>query len=181
MRTFKLLVATATALFFAPGALPAQSLAEAAAKEKARRKALEESSKKPARSYTEDDLARAGGGKGSTSFTSGPDAAPAPAGEGSAAPATEGASSGKAEKSEDEKRAEAQAAWRKSLDEARTSATNYRDQVTKLQNDLNDTSNLYGSRRTTLMNFLDDTKAKLSAADAKVADLEEQGRKSGYR
>jgi len=178
MRTCKLLVAIATILFFVPGALQAQSLAEAAAKEKARRKALEESSKKPAKSYTEDDLSRAGSGKGTASFTTGLDGAPAPTA--GAAAATEGGS-GKAEKTEDEKRAEAQAAWRASLDEASKSAATYRDQVGKLQNDLNDTSNLYGTRRTTLMNFLDDTKAKLAAAEAKVADIQEQGRKSGYR
>jgi hypothetical protein len=177
MRVLKLAVAVSTALFLAPGALHAESLAEAAAKEKARRKALQDSAKKPVKSYTEDDLSRAGGGSGTVSVATGPDAAPA-AGDGSK-PAAGGAA--RTEKSEDEKRAEASAAWRKSLDDANKAAANYRDMITKLQNDLNDTSGLYSSRRTTVENLLTETKVKLTESEAKVADLEEQGRRAGYR
>jgi hypothetical protein len=179
MRILELGVAAATALFLAPGALEAQSLAEAAAKEKARRKALEESSKKPAKTYNEDDLARSGTGKGSVSFPTGPDAAaPAP---GDAQKGTESGGAATSEKSAEAVRAEANAAWRKNLDDANKAAATYRDQVTKLQNDLNDTGGLYSARRTTLMTFLDETKVKLAESEAKVADLEEQGRRSGYR
>jgi hypothetical protein len=175
MRVFKLVVAVATALFLAPGALHSESLAEAAAKEKARRKALADSAKKPVKSYTEDDLNRAGGGSGTMSATNGPDAPP------DAAKPAEGAAPAKAEKSEDEKRAEANAAWRKSLDDQNKIAANYRDMISKLQNDLNDTSGLYSSRRTTIENLLNETKVKLSEAEAKIADIEEQGRRAGYR
>lgn len=177
MRVFKLVVAVATALFLAPGALHSESLAEAAAKEKARRKALADSAKKPVKSYNEDDLSRAGGGSGTMSAPSGPDATPTA----DAAKPAEGAAPAKAEKSEDEKRAEASAAWRKSVEDANKIAANYRDMIVKLQNDLNDTSGLYSSRRTTVENLLNETKVKLTESEAKIADLEEQGRRAGYR
>jgi hypothetical protein len=178
MRVFKLVVAVATALFLAPGALHSESLAEAAAKEKARRKALADSAKKPVKSYNEDDLNRAGGGSGTMSAPNGPDAAPAAA---DGTKPAEGGTAQKAEKSEDEKRAEASAAWRKSVEDANKVAANYRDMISKLQNDLNDTSGLYSSRRTTVENLLSETKVKLTESEAKIADLEEQGRRAGYR
>jgi hypothetical protein len=177
MRVFKLVVAVATALFLAPGALHSESLAEAAAKEKARRKALQDSAKKPVKAYNEDDLSRAGGGSGTVSVTNGPDAAPAA----DAAKPAEGGTGAKGEKSEDEKRAEASAAWRKSLEDANKAAATYREQVTKLQNGMNDTSNLYSPSRKFAENMLVETQAKLKESEAKIADLEEQGRRAGYR
>ena len=86
------------------------------------------------------------------------------------------------EKTEDEKKAEATAAWRKSLDAANTAASTYREQIAKIQNDLNDTSGgFYSNRRSTLLTLLEDTKKKLADEEAKIADLEDQGRRNGYR
>jgi hypothetical protein len=155
-----------------------QSLAEAAAKEKARRKALEESRKKPARSYSDADLANAKGSN--ASFPSGADA---PA---STEPTTgseaAGAEPKEGEKTEEQRQAEASAGWRKSLDAANKDAATYRDQAAKIQNDLNDTSGgIYSSRRATLVTLLEETQRKLAETEAKVADLEEQGRRNGYR
>ncbi len=167
------------ALFLVPSVGFGQSLAEAAAKEKARRKALEESRKKPARSYSDTDLANAQGSN--ASFPSGADA-PAAADPAAGTEAAAGSENKPAEKTDDEKRAEASAGWRKSLDAANKDAATYRDQAAKIQNDLNDTSGgLYSSRRNTLLTMLDDTQKKLAETQAKITDLEEQGRRNGYR
>lgn len=175
MRFRTLATVAAAALLVVPSTLLGQSLAEAAAKEKARRKALEESRKKPARSYTDEDLGRAKGTN--ASFPSGPDAA-APA---ESAETKEGTPGAKPEKTEDEKKAEASAAWRKKVDAANTAATTYRDQLGKIQNDLNDTSGgLYSSRRTTLLNLLEETKKKLADSEQQIADLQDEGRRNRY-
>jgi hypothetical protein len=178
MRIPSTLAVAAVALFLVPSVGFGQSLAEAAAKEKARRKALEESRKKPARSYSDADLANAKGSN--ASFPSGADAPattePATGSEAAGSEPKEG------EKTEEERQAEASAGWRKSLDAANNDAATYRDQVAKIQNDLNDTSGgIYSSRRTTLLTLLEETQRKLSETEAKVADLEDQGRRNGYR
>jgi hypothetical protein len=166
-------------LFLVPSVGFGQSLAEAAAKEKARRKALEESRKKPARSYSDEDLTSAKGSN--TSFPSGADA-PAATEPAAATDAAAGSETKPTEKTDDEKRAEASASWRKSLDAANKDAATYRDQAAKIQNDLNDTSGgFYSSRRNTLVTMLEETQKKLTEAQAKIADLEEQGRRNGYR
>ena len=135
MRFRNLATVAAAALLVVPSTLLGQSIAEAAAKEKARRKALEESRKKPARSATPTKTSDAPRARTRAS-PSGPDATAA------AEPAAtkEGAPGAKPEKTEDEKKAEATAAWRKKLDAANAAATTYRDQLGKIQNDLNDTS-----------------------------------------
>jgi hypothetical protein len=178
MRNPSPIAVAAVAIFLMPSVGFGQSLAEAAAKEKARRKALEESKKKPARSYSDADLANAKGSN--ASFPSGADA---PA---STEPSSgkEGSGSGQkeTEKTDEEKQAEASAGWRKSLDSANKDAATYRDQVARIQNDLNDTSGgIYSARRTTLLTLLEETQRKLTETQAKVADLEEQGRRNGYR
>jgi hypothetical protein len=179
MRFRTLATVAVAALLAVPSILLGQSLAEAAAREKARRKALEESGKKPARSYSDEDLGRAKGAN--ASFPTGPDGSPA-AGtadekKGAGAPGTK-----ETEKTEDEKKAEATAAWRKKLDTASKAASTYRDQIAKIQNDLNDTSSgLYSSRRTTLLSFLDETQKKLADAERQVGDLQDEGRRNGYQ
>ena len=171
------LVAVAVSLLMAPSLSFGQSLAEAAAKEKARRKALEESNKKPAKSYSDTDLGNAKGTN--ASFPSGTD----PAASTDAAASKDAAAPGaKKEKTDDEKQAEASATWRKNLDLASKDAATSREQIAKIQNDLNDTSGgFYSSRRATLLTQLEDSKKKLAEAEAKVADLEEQGRRNSYR
>jgi hypothetical protein len=177
MRFRTLATVAVAALLVVPSMVLGQSLAEAAAKEKARRKALEESRKTPARSYTDDDLGRAKGTN--ASFPSGPDAAPATAESTEKKEGAPGAT--EPEKTEEEKKAEASAAWRKKLDSANKDAGIYREQVGRIQNDLNDTTGgLYSSRRTTLLNLLDETQKKLTETEKKVADLEDEGRRNGY-
>jgi hypothetical protein len=177
MRMPNLVAVAAVSLLLVPTVGFGQSLGEAAAKEKARRKALEESNKKPAKSYSDADLGNAKGTN--ASFPTGSDATAST----DAAAAKDAAAPGaKKEKTDDEKLAEASAAWHKNLDAANKDATSYRDQIAKIQNDLNDTSGgFYGSRRATMQTQLDDAKKKLADAEAKVAVLEDQGRRSGYR
>lgn len=161
------------AFLLVPSALPAQSLSEAAKKEKERRKVA-----KSGKSYTEDDLRRAGDG-----YTTG-------GAEGDTAATTEAAAKDgeapkkdkAAEKSEDELRAEASVAWRKKVQQAQDEVKKLTDDMTRVQNDLNDnTGGYYTSRRTTLINFLEDTKKKLEAAQQQLSDLEDEGRRNGYR
>src|SRR5262249_3968692 len=148
-------------------------------KEKEKRKG------KTAKVYTEDDLRKAGG-PGTLSMTSGPDGAPA---EGADQPGANPAPGGEAgtppgakTKSEDEVKAEAQDAWRTKLEKARTDADSYREQVNRIQTDLNDTSlSFYGSRRTSMMNALDQAKQKLTAKEQEITQLEDEGRRLGYR
>jgi hypothetical protein len=158
------------ALFLAPQALSAQSLAEAAAKEKERRKAV-----KGAKSYTEEDLGRAGGG------TVNIPPAPEPLPE-STPKESESAAKNEEEKSADELKAEANAAWRKRLEVAQQNAQTLQEAVNRIQLDLNDAAGgFYGARRTTMLNLLDETQKKLAEAQQKVADLEDEGRRNGYR
>jgi hypothetical protein len=155
------------ALGLASGA-SAQSLAEIAAKQKKERKG------KAIKVFTEEDLQR-GAARGAT-----PDeaegeasAAPAPA----AAPASDGAA-----KSEDEQRADAQKAWRDKLQKSRDNATQLSAEVDRLQTALNDLAEpLYGTTRANRMAALEKAKQKLATAQQEIVDLEEQGRRSGYR
>lgn len=177
MRMPNLVAVVVVSVLVVPSVGFSQSLAEAAAKEKARRKALEESNKKPAKSYSDDDLGRAKGTN--ASFPSGADA---PASSDQAAAKDTGAPGAKKEKTDEERLAEASATWHKNLDAANKDASGYRDQVAKIQTDLNDASGgFYGSRRATMLTQLEDAKKKLADTEAKIADLEDQGRRNGYR
>lgn len=177
MRMPNLVAVAVVSLLVVPTVGFGQSLGEAAAKEKARRKALEEAHKKPAKSYSDSDLSNAKGTN--ASFPSGSDAS---ASADPAAGKDAAATGSKKEKTDDEKAAEVSAAWHKNLDAANKDAATYRDQVAKIQNDLNDTSSgFYGSRRATMTTQLEDAKKKLADAEAKIADLTEQGRRAGYR
>jgi hypothetical protein len=162
------------AFLLVAAASPAQSLGDAAAKEKARRKTVA----KPTKVINDDDLRTGGGvvsGSGTEGVTEG--TASGTPGEGGAAGA-----SGKKEKSEEEARAEAQADWRKKLDTANQQAAQARDLVSQVQVSLNDTSGgVYTPRRAALFADLEEAKKRQAAADQKVADLTEQGRRNGYR
>jgi hypothetical protein len=160
------------AFFLVPAALSAQqSLADAAAKEKERRKTV-----KGAKSFTEDDLGRTGGGQQATT-----EVAPVSS-EASGAKEGEAAKPAKKEKSEEELKAEQSAAWRKKVEVAQNNVQVYKDQVNKLQLDLNDSSGgFYSSRRTTLVTHLDETKKNLADAEKTLSDLEDEGRRNGYR
>ncbi len=152
----------------------AQSLGEAAAREKAKKKGKTE----PAKVFTDDDLRSAGG------IANVPAAVDAPA-DGQAKPA-EAEKAGQAkkekEKTPDEIQAEAQAAWRKNLDHIQSEVDRIRQMVAAIQADLNDTSGgVYTPRRATLQTRLDEAQKNLATGEQTLANLQEEGRRNGYR
>ena len=150
----------------------AQSLGEAAARERAKKKGKTE----PAKVFTDDDLRSAGG------IANVPAAVDAPA-DGQAKPA-EGAKAGQAtkEKTPDEIQAEQQAAWRKKVDHAQSEVTRIRQIVSDMQRDLNDTSGgVYTPRRANLQTRLDEAQKNLATAEQMLADAQDEGRRNGYR
>jgi hypothetical protein len=162
-----------------PSFSAAQSLAEAAAREREKRKG-----QKAGKVITEDELRRAGRGPGTANVSmSAPDPAASPAASGQAQPAgaTQAGAAPKA-KTDDEVRAEQEQAWRDKLKTAQEDVLRLTQAATALQNSLNDLSgNVYGSQRTNLMNQLEKTKAELQAAQAQVATLQDEGRRSRFR
>lgn len=174
MRKLHVAAALATLAFFlAPPNVSAQGgLAEAAAREKERRKGV-----KGAKSFTEDDLRRAGAGVATTTETELPATEEGGSKEGAATKAEK-----KEEKSEDELKAERSAAWRKKVEATQQNVRMYEDQVSKIQLDLNDTSSgFYSARRNTLVSLLEETKKKLAEAQQALSDLEDEGRRNGFR
>ena len=152
----------------------AQSLGEAAARERAKKKGKTE----PAKVFTDDDLRSAGG------IANVPAAVDAPA-DGQAKPA-EGEKAGQAkkekEKSPDELQAEQQAAWRKKVDHIQSEVNRIRQMVAAIQADLNDTSGgVYTPRRATLQTRLDEAQKNLADGEQTLANLQEEGRRNGYR
>jgi hypothetical protein len=169
----KTTVVVAVALLL-PGLAGAQSLTEAAVKERERRK-----SQAAPKVYTEDDLRRAGS-LGTANVGGGaaePSPAPAkPAGTGPAAAAKP------PEKTEDELRQEQEKAWREKVQKATEEVQRLTAQANRLQQAVNDlTGNIYGAARTENLRQLEDTKAKLAVAQQQVADLQDEGRRSRFR
>jgi hypothetical protein len=190
MRVWHAAAGVAVTLLLLPASGSAQSLGEAAAKEKDKRKG------KTAKVYTETDLRRAGS-PGTLSMGGEPADAGAgqegtPAADGQAPPATDatGAAPGGEgqaakpanQKSEEQVKAEAQDAWRKKLEKAQTDASTLREHIAKIQSDLNDTSiSFYGSRRATMVGLLEQNKQKLAAKEQEITQLEDEGRRSNFR
>ena len=161
---------------------PAQSLGEAAAREKARRdkEARDGKAKRPARLITDYEL-RGGGSAGTVSQPAADDAAAA-----ANAPATgaagQAAKPAGTEKTEDELRAERLADWRQRLQEAQADVARLRARVDQVQTSLNDMSGpIYGPNRGVMASQLEQAKTSLVAAEQKVAALEEEGRRNRYR
>ncbi len=162
------------ALLALPGAVSAQSLGEAAERAKKERKGGSKT-----KVITDAELRQAGAGRPEAPVTSSETVTEGAAAEG-AAPGT--AAPAKAEKTEDEVRAEAETKWRASVQKAREDVARLNTEANTLQTSLNDLSqNLYGSNRTATMNRLDEVKKQLAAAQQSVADLEEEGRRSRFR
>jgi hypothetical protein len=181
MRLLNAAVLTAAALVVGSIA-SAQGIGDAAAREKEKRKTATPAGK-PAKVFTESDL---GGASAVASAPPAPSATPgAPAAAGAegkpadpkAKPKTEAELEAEAEK----ERQKAIDDWRTKLDEARKQEQQYRELVDRIQLDLNDTSSLYSPGRTRRMETLEEAKTKLTGAQARVAELEEQGRRSNYR
>jgi hypothetical protein len=152
-----------------------QSLAEIAAREKARQEKERKKAGGPAKVITEDDLRGRGAGTYSqpgTGTAASPAASPSP-----------GASPGAEKpKTDDELRAEAEKAWREKLQHFQSEVTRLEGVVASLQTDLGDiTGPLYGGSRTALLNRMDQAQKSLAAAKQQVADIEEEGRRNRYR
>ena len=164
----------AAAVLALPQVVSAQSLGEAAEKAKKERKGSK------TKVITDSELRQAGAGRPEEPVTSS-DGAPAP----EASPADGAAASAtpaKAEKTEDELKAEAQASWRDRVQKAQAEVTRLNAEANQLQTSLNDLSqNLYGSNRTNTMNRLDEVKKQLATAQQTVADLQEEGRRSRFQ
>jgi len=206
MRVFQAAALTAVALLLTSVA-SAQGLGDAAARERAKRKA---EPAKPAKVYTEGDIGRSmapvsatpdlpateePSTSGATADTGQPAAEGQAPGEGQpteeaaageqapaegAAPAAPKAAEDPA-KAAEEARAKAEAAWRKKLDQARKEEAVYKDVIDKLQFQLNDPNSLYTAARAANSAFMDENKQKLAEVQARIAALEEEGRVNRYR
>jgi hypothetical protein len=172
MRFVIFVIAAALASGAAPRASSAQSLAEIAAKEKERRKG------KAGKVITEDDLRSASQGVPSGEPETSTDA-DATAEEG-ASPAPGAAQGAKPEKTDDEKKAEKQAALQKEVDAERAHIEGIKRDIALREAELNDLSNYtFGGRRADLAKFVDDAKQAIVTHEAQVAKLVEQGRREG--
>jgi hypothetical protein len=185
MRVVHAAALTTAALLLASVA-SAQGLGDAAAREREKRKAAPA---KPAKVYTEGDI-----GRGMAPVSAQPElpataeqaaAQGQAAGEGKPAaegqPAAEGTAPAAATKSEEEVRAEAEQAWRQRLDQARKEEAVYKDIIDKTQLQLNDSSGLYSASRASVMAYLEENQRKLAEVQARIATIEEEGRRNNYR
>lgn len=170
--------AAVLALAIAAPVVSAQSLGELAAKEQERREKERQKRGGSSKVITGDDLR--GSGKGTLS-----NAGATTEGE-TAKEGAEGAKPGEStapkEKTPDEIRAAKEADWRARSQAAQTEVTQATARVNSLQQALNDVGgNLYSATRTATLNEFETAKRDLAAAQEKVADLEEEGRRNNYR
>ena len=177
MRNVRPFLSALAVVLLAGSVARAQSLGELAAKEKARRDQERQKNGGATKVITEDDLR--GGGKGTFS-NAGSTGGTAEAAKD--APAADGSKPAAKEKTDDEVKAEQQAAWRKRLDDANAQVATLTTRVNELQAAVNDmTGNLYSTGRTNALNDLEKAKADLAAAQQGIADLEEEGRRNRFR
>jgi hypothetical protein len=148
----------------------AQGLGDVAAKEKQKRK----TSPKTAKVYNDDSIGRS---MAPVSSTEQPAAGQAPGDKA----ATDGAAATGKEKPVEDPKIKAEAEWRQKLDQARKEESGYQDMIIKLQLALNDTSALYNSGRAANATQLEENQKKLAEVKTRIASLEEEGRRNGYR
>jgi hypothetical protein len=174
MRVSSLAVLITSCSLVLPGVASAQSLAEAAAKEKERRKT------RTGKVFTEEDARRAGASRPrDVTIIDGAAAPDAAAKEGTP---KEGAAKEGAEKPKEETRADQEKAWRDRLTKANADVAKLTTQADGIQRSLNDlTQNVYGSTRTAQMARLEETKKQLATAQQSVEAITEEGRRSGFR
>jgi hypothetical protein len=183
MRVFQAVSLGAAAVILTGSVATAQSLADAAAREREKRKGKTQGT---AKVINEEELRKAGGtvaspaateaGTVSTGATSTTATTPGQgdAAAGAKAPAAD-------EKSPDQIKAEQMAAWRQKLDLARKQVAVYQDLIKALQADLNDMSGgVYTPRRAAAQTNLEKTQGELSVTQQTVADLEAEGRRNGF-
>lgn len=180
----RIVPATLALAVFLPGLAMAQKPSSSEADKNKEKKA------KPARVFTDEDLRRARGDTASQSTGLDPapeaeastEAKPADSATGATTPEGGAPAAASKEKTPDQLRTEAQDAWRKKLEKARTDVTTLQQVADQIQLDLNDVSGgVYSSRRATMTQALEDTKVKLAAARQMVTTLEEEGRRNAYR
>jgi hypothetical protein len=179
MRLTILAVAVAVALGAAPRFSSAQSLAEIAAKEKERRKGSS------GKVITESDLRSAGHGTESFDSDTASDGDAAAPAEG--APATEGSAekkpAGPSEKTEDQKRADRQAALQKEIDAERAHIEGLKRDIATRETELSDPTfiapEIVSGRRAALQKFVDDAKQAIVTHEAQVEKLLGQARSEG--
>lgn len=152
----------------------AQGLGDVSAQEKQKRQA---SGATEAKVYTEGDLGP------SMAPVAVPETLPAAEGETpTAADAAETGGEGEEAPSADEQRAQAEAAWRKKLEQARQEEQVYQDVIDKLQLELNDTSGgIYNPGRASKIAFQEENQQLLADVRQRIADLEQEGRVNRYR
>ncbi len=167
-------VATLAAVGLLLGSLAsAQGLGDVAAKEKQKRA---DSGTTESKVYTEGDL-----GPSMTPVVV-PETLPAPGEETSTVDDTAEAVGEGEVSSGDDERAQAEAAWRKKLDQARQEEQVYQEVIDKLQLELNDMSGgVYNPGRASKIAFLEENQQLLAGVQQRIADLEAEGRSSGYR
>jgi hypothetical protein len=177
MRNVRPFLSALAVVLLAGSVARAQSLGELAAKEKERREQERQKNGGATKVITEDDLR--GGGKGTFSNAAGTTGA---AGEAAKDAPADGSKPAAKEKTDDEIKAEQQAAWRKRLDDANAQVVTLTTRVNELQTALNDmTGNLYSTGRTNALSDLEKAKAELAAAQQSITDLEEEGRRNRFR
>jgi len=170
----------AAVLLLVPSFLSAQSLGEIAAREKARREKVAKG--KPTQVITETDLGSRTGGTVSHPEATDADAPP-PATPGTAAGTgkeTAKAGGAKKEKTEDEVRSENSQQWRTRLQTARQNEARLQSRISELQAVLGVPAPAYGSRASAVSQ-LEQARRDLATAQQQIADLEEEGRRNGYR
>ena len=201
MRVIQAAALTAAALLLTSVA-SAQGLGDAAAAAREKRKA---EPAKPAKVYTEGDIGQAmapvttsrdlpatntpatGGGESAAGAQPAPGGQPAVEGQAppeGGTPAEGAAADAKAAedpaKAEAEAQAKAAEAWRKRLDQARKEEAIYKDVIDKVQVQISGTNGLYSPGRAANINFLEENKKKLAETQARIATLEDEGRRNGY-
>ena len=175
MRVLQAVSLGAAALILTGSAATAQGLADAAAREREKRKGKTHGS---AKVITEEELRKAGGNVASPAATETGTSTPGP---GDATAGAKPPAKATDEKSPDQLKAEQTAAWRAKLDLARKQVVVYQDLIKALQSDLNDMSGgVYTPRRASAQANLEKTQRELLAAQQTVADLEAEGRRNGY-
>jgi hypothetical protein len=155
------------ALLCAAAPLAAQSLPEAAEKQKKERKGQ-------AKVYTDDDLRKAG-----TRVATPGEAAPATDAT-KAETAAPGVKPKAEEKTDEQLRAEKKADLEKRIQEQLAIIVQVRKVMDDAQRELNDLSNYtMGPRRAGLAKVVEDGNAEIAKANAAIADIEEQARRAG--
>jgi hypothetical protein len=174
------LAAIAAVALLAPTSSPAQSLGEAAAREKEKREKA--AAKPPAKVITEDDLRKTRTGS-SQEFVSTP-AATATAGAAKPADGTKpapGASPAPAAASAEEQ-AKAQADWRERMNVVQADVVKVQAEIARLEAALADNRiDQYSPSRTQAAERLAEARKLLTEAQARVATLQEQGKANGFQ